>query len=196
MRHRDARTRLTQKPAHARMLKRNLLTSILLYESVRTTKTRAKAVQPMVDRLITVAKKNPPHIAIRHINRFVTDKNASRKIMEVFKDRYAQRTSGLTRIVPAGVRDGDGALLVDFSLVDFEKPAPEAPAKKVKDVKQVEKKVVKQKLAKKAEEAKETEEKSSDSSDSSASSEASKFLKAKKETKKAPAAKKATPKKK
>ena len=132
MRHRDARIRLKQKPAHARMLKRNLLTSILLYESVRTTKKRARAVQPLVDRLITVAKKKPPHIAIRHINRFVTDKNASRKIMEVFKDRYAKRTSGLTRMVPAGVRQGDGALLVDFSLIDFEKPSKEVLEEKVK----------------------------------------------------------------
>ena len=149
----------------------------------------------MVDRLITVAKKNPPHIAIRHINRFVTDKNASRKIMEVFKDRYAQRTSGLTRIIPAGVRDGDGALLVDFSLVDFEKSAPEIPAKEVKDVKQVDKKKeVKQKSKKETEEAKEAEEKSSDSSASSASSDSSvnkKKTKAKKES-----TKKATPKKK
>jgi len=120
MRHRDGRQRLKQKPAHARMLKRNLVTSLLLYESVRTTKTRAKAVQPVIDRLITVSKKNSPHVAIRYINRFVTDKNASRKIMEVFKARYAKRSSGLTRMVPAGARKGDGAMLVDLSLVEGE----------------------------------------------------------------------------
>ena len=132
MRHRHASHRLKQKPAHARMLKRNLLTSILLYESVRTTKARAKAVQPMVDRLITIAKKRPPHVAIRFINRFVTDKNASRKIMEVLKDRYASRPSGLTRIKPAGARAGDGAELVDLELVDAEIGLQEAPETKEK----------------------------------------------------------------
>ncbi len=135
MRHRDARHRLKQKPGHARMIKRNLLTSILLYEAVRTTKSRAKAVAPLVDRMITVAKKNPPHVAIRTINRFVTDKNASRKIMEVFVTRFADRTSGFTRIKPAGARLGDNAHLVDFTLVDYDptasKPAPKAEKKDV-----------------------------------------------------------------
>ena len=118
MRHRDARLRLTQKPAHARMLKRNLVTSLLLYEKVRTTRVRAKAVQPVVDRLITIAKTKPSSVAIRAINRIVTDKNASRKIIEVFKDRYADRSSGLTRMEPVGVRRGDGAMLVDLMLME------------------------------------------------------------------------------
>ncbi len=156
MRHRDGRQRLKQKPAHARMLKRNLVTSLLLYESVRTTKMRAKAVQPVIDRLITVSKKNPPHIAIRYINRVVTDKNASRKIMEVFKARYAKRSSGLTRMVPAGARKGDGAMLVDLSLVEGE----DIPIKDEKDLK----------------EAKDSKDKKK-SSDSSASSESSKTSK-------------------
>ncbi|MBU2259977.1 bL17 family ribosomal protein [Patescibacteria group bacterium] len=113
-----SKQRLKQKPAHARMLKRNLVTSLLLYESVRTTKRRAKAIQPTIDRLITVAKTRPPHIAIRFINSTVTDKNASRKVMEVYRERYIGRTSGLTRMVPVGERKGDGAELVDLSLVE------------------------------------------------------------------------------
>jgi len=57
-------------------------------------------------------------LAIRHINAVVTDRNASRKIMEVYKARYAKRTSGLTRIVPVGARKGDGARLVDLTMMD------------------------------------------------------------------------------
>lgn len=100
------------------MLKRNLVTSLLLYESVRTTKRRAKVIQPIIDRLITVAKTRPPHLAIRFINRTVTDKNASRKVMQVYRERYSDRSSGLTRMVPVGARKGDGAELVDLSLVE------------------------------------------------------------------------------
>ena len=118
MRHRDRRQRLTQKPAHARMLKRNLATSLFLYESVRTTLSRARAVQPIIDRLVTIAKKRPTHVAIRQINQVVTDKNASRKIIEVLAKRYENRSSGLTRVVAAGSRNGDGAKLVDITLID------------------------------------------------------------------------------
>lgn len=125
MRHQARRHRLNQKPDHARVLKRNLVTSLLLYESIRTTKNRARVIQPMVDRLITIAKKNEPHNAIRAINAVVTDRNASRKIMEVLKERYAGRSSGFTTLKPAGARKGDGAALVTLSLMDI--PAPIAP---------------------------------------------------------------------
>lgn len=118
MRHQHLKNRLRQKPAHASLIKRNLLTSLLLYETVRTTKRRAEVVQPIVEKLIGHAKKNEPMRAIRYVNRYVTDKNASRKIMEVFIKRFATRNGGLTRIVPAGARKGDGAKLVDLSFVE------------------------------------------------------------------------------
>ena len=122
MRHRKSRVRLGKKPALARAMERNLVTSVLLYESVRTTKVRAKVVQPIIDRLIAQAKLNPDQVAIRAINRVVTDANACRKIIEVLKKRYAKRPSGFTRIVPAGSRKGDGASLVDLTMLDAELP--------------------------------------------------------------------------
>ncbi len=146
MRHRKSRLRLRQKPVHGRAMLRNLLTSVLLYETVRTNKKRAQVVRPMVERLITVAKTKTPMLAIREINRHVTHRNASRKLMEVLKARYATRTSGYTRIVPVGARKGDGAELVTLELVDRDenvtavtdkpakpkakKPAAAKPAKK------------------------------------------------------------------
>lgn len=118
MRHRHSRLRLRQKPAHARLLKRNLATSVILYERVRTTKKRAEVIQPMIDRLVSIAKKNTPHIAVRALNEVLMDKNASRKVMEVLVKRFADRSSGLTRIVPVGSRVGDGAKVVDFMLLE------------------------------------------------------------------------------
>ncbi len=120
MRHRQSRLRLRQKPHHARLIQRNLVTSLFLYESVRTTKKRAEVVRPMVDRLITTVKTKEPVNAIRTINAVLTDKNASRKMMEVMKARYAKRTSGFTRMTPLGARKGDGAELVTLSLVEGE----------------------------------------------------------------------------
>ncbi|PIP65696.1 50S ribosomal protein L17 [Candidatus Peregrinibacteria bacterium CG10_big_fil_rev_8_21_14_0_10_49_16] len=118
MRHKHSKTRLTQKPAHARMLLRNLVTSILLYESVRTTRSRARAAQALVDRIVHIAKTREPRSAIRSINQIVTDKNACRKAIEVFKARYSRRPSGYTRVKAAGSRQGDGAELVDISFVE------------------------------------------------------------------------------
>ncbi|MFA7682379.1 MAG: bL17 family ribosomal protein [Candidatus Peribacteraceae bacterium] len=121
------------------MIQRNLVTSLLLYESVRTTKKRADVAQPVIDHLVHIAKTRQPHVAIRAINKVVTDKNASRKIMEVLKERYRDRPSGLTRIVPAGARKGDGARIVDLTLLEGHavptaetSGASAAPKKKVK----------------------------------------------------------------
>jgi large subunit ribosomal protein L17 len=133
MRHKAHRNRLIQKPDHARMIQRNLVTSLFLYEEVRTTRRRARVIQPLVDDLITKAKKQTSRIAIRSINAFVTDKNASRKLMEVLKDRYATRPSGFTSLKAVGARKGDGAELVDLVLVDREtakKETAAAPKKK------------------------------------------------------------------
>jgi large subunit ribosomal protein L17 len=129
MYHRRTRLRLNKKPDHARSLQRNLVTSLLLHETIRTTRKQAKVIQPMIDRLISDVKKKTPFNAIRSINKVVTDTNASRKLMEVLKQRYANRPSGFTRIVIAGARKGDGAAIVDLSLMDREMPVA-AVAKK------------------------------------------------------------------
>ena len=98
------------------------MTSILLYETVRTTKKRAQVVRPIVDRVITIAKTERTDLAVRKINLLVSDDNASRKALEVLRSRYAKRPSGFTRMVPVGQRGGDGALLVELSLVDAVHP--------------------------------------------------------------------------
>lgn len=118
MEHRKNRLRLNQKPHHAALLLRNLATSIVLYETVRTTRKRAKVVQPMVEKLITIAKTKDTREAIRAINAVVMHQNASKKLLEVLKPRYAGRSSGYTRITPVGARLGDGAKLVTLELMD------------------------------------------------------------------------------
>lgn len=100
------------------MLERNLVTSLVLYETLRTTRKRAKVIAPTFDHLITLVKTKDAREAIRAINAVVTHRNASRKIVEVFKDRYAKRPSGYTRITAVGARKGDGAQLVDLELMD------------------------------------------------------------------------------
>lgn len=123
MRHRNHSKRLARKPAQARLMLRNMLTSVLLYERIRTTKKRAQVVKALVDRVITIAKKDRIDLAIRRMQPMLADENASRKVLEVLKQRYAKRTSGFSRIVPVGMRKGDGASLADLILIDAAEPS-------------------------------------------------------------------------
>jgi large subunit ribosomal protein L17 len=119
------------------MMVRNLVTSLLLYERVRTTKKRAEVAQPIVDRLLTIARTEEPYNAIRALNRVVTDKNASRKAMEVFRDRYKTRASGFTTMVPVGSRQGDGAEVVDLMLIDAHSTTNTKSTKKTTNTKSI-----------------------------------------------------------
>lgn len=138
MRHKSRRNRLNQKPDHARLLQKNLVTSLVLYESIRTTRKRARVIQPLFDKLVTTAKGDNTMNAIRAINTAVADKNASRKLIEVLAKRYAGRTSGYTRVKAVGSRKGDGAELVDLTLIDAQVASDEkkvAPKKATKTAK-------------------------------------------------------------
>jgi hypothetical protein len=96
----------------------------------------------MMDRMMRNVRKQAAHNAIRYVNEIVTDKNACRKVMQVLLKRYEKRMSGLTVIKAAGSRIGDGAMLVDLTLVDAqvgsaaqqkaEKPVKKAAKKPVK----------------------------------------------------------------
>ena len=118
MRHNKKKTTLSvSSTSQKNALLRNLATSLVLHERVKTTAKRAKLVAPIVEKLITTAKSKDAMNAIRQINEVVYDKNASRKLMQVLKDRYKDQQSGYTRITKYKNRDGDNAPLVILELV-------------------------------------------------------------------------------
>lgn len=117
MRHGKKRKSLNMQRDERKALLRNLATSIILFESVKTTTARAKQVQPIVEDLITKAKTKDTVSAIRQIKQVVMDEKAGKKLMEVLKDRYKDRTGGYTRIVKVGHRAGDAAEMVQIQLV-------------------------------------------------------------------------------
>ncbi len=97
---------------------RNMVTSVILYERIRTTKKRAQVMRPILDTVITMGKTLPTGLAIRRLSPYLCDENASKKILEVLKERYKTRTSGFSKMIPVGMRHGDGAKLVDVVLMD------------------------------------------------------------------------------
>lgn len=117
MRHKRKNFKLNIERDHRKALLRNLATSLILYEKVKTTMGQARQVRPIVENLITKAKTKDKRNAIRQINRVVLDPNAGKKLLEVLKDRYKDRNGGYTRMVKLGYRDGDAAPLVSLQLV-------------------------------------------------------------------------------
>lgn len=117
MRHRVKSVRLNRPTNQLRALMRSLVTSVILYENVETTRDKAKLACGFVDRVIATAKRKDTMNAIRYINSYLLDENASRKVMDDLIARYKDRSSGFTRIVNTRIREGDGAQLVQFQLV-------------------------------------------------------------------------------
>lgn len=117
MRHRKKRLKLNRRESNRASLFRNLAASVILYEKVQTTKTRAKRVTPLIEKLILIAKKENTMNAIRELNAILYDKNASKKLMEKLREKYKDRISGFTRITAIKTREGDNAPQVQIELL-------------------------------------------------------------------------------
>lgn len=117
MRHRKKKFTLDRKTGPRRSLLRNLATSVVLYEKVRTTRAKAKAVQPIVERCVTAAKGSNALTARRKLLTVLAHQNAVRKMMEVLGPRYKERAGGYTRIIKIGRRLGDAAEVVQIEFV-------------------------------------------------------------------------------
>jgi len=94
-----------------------MVTSLILHDSIETTEAKAKAIKPIMDHLMSVVKKNDDKTAIRYLNSYLFDKAASRKVMEVLKDKYKDKHSGFTRIRRVKLRTGDAAQVVQIELI-------------------------------------------------------------------------------
>jgi|SRR3989344_3110206 len=116
MRHQKNKVTLDRKTAARRSLLANLAESLVLYEKIRTTKAKAKALRPYVERLITKAKTQTL-AARRDLMKVLYTQNAVKKMMEVLGPKYKTRPGGYTRMVMLKNRKGDGAEEVIVELV-------------------------------------------------------------------------------
>ncbi len=116
MRHRKKTKILDRKKEPREAMLRNLATSIVLYEKVKTTKARARAVRPLVEKMITLGKKNTL-ASRRQAIKFFYIENPVKKIFEELGPRYKDRPGGYTRITKLGYRQGDSAEMVQIELV-------------------------------------------------------------------------------
>ena len=116
MRHKKDRGKLVGDKGHNTALLRNLAMSVIIYEKIKTTEAKAKAVKPFVERLIQIAKKKEKREAIRQINALLQHENRSRKLLEVLADKFKEKEGGYLRITKLGYRSGDNAPVVQIEL--------------------------------------------------------------------------------
>jgi large subunit ribosomal protein L17 len=120
MRHRKAGNPLGRNSSHRRAMLRNMVTSLFKHEQIETTNARAKAIRPVAEKMITLAKRGDLH-ARRQALAYLMDKEVTHRLFDKMKDRYTERQGGYVRIVQKGQRIGDGARISIVQLISDEK---------------------------------------------------------------------------
>lgn len=139
--HSNTGKKLSRERDQRRALVKGLATSLVMEEKIVTTKPKAKAVVPYVERLITKAKVGSLH-AKRQIRAKVTTDAATNKLVSDLGPRFAKRAGGYTRTKAAGYRQGDDAALSEISFTE------QPPKKENKPKSEAAKKVAKKPSAK------------------------------------------------
>ncbi len=117
MRHGIKGRKLNRTKSHRRALFANLAANLIKHEQIKTTLPKAKDLRPVVEKLITLAKKGDL-AARRQAAAFLYDDAIVKKLFDVVGARYATRNGGYLRIIKAGYRFGDAAPMAIIEFVD------------------------------------------------------------------------------
>lgn len=122
MRHRKAGTSLGRTSPHRKAMYRNMASSLLRHEMIKTTTVKAKELRRVVEPLITLAGEDS--VANRRLAfSRLGDKEMVGKLFSEIGPRYKARPGGYTRVLKCGFRAGDNAPMAYIELVD--RPIPE-----------------------------------------------------------------------
>ncbi|QWF21497.1 50S ribosomal protein L17 [Nocardioides sp. LMS-CY] len=119
--------RLGGSPAHQRLILSNLATQLFEHGRITTTESRARALRPYAEKLITKAKKGDLHNR-REVLKTIRDKSVVHALFTEIAPTFAERPGGYTRITKIGPRKGDNAPLAVIELVTeaYQPSAPKA----------------------------------------------------------------------
>jgi large subunit ribosomal protein L17 len=112
-------TKLKGSAAHTKSLKRSLITDLILYEHVQTTARKAKAVAPMIDKVINIAKKYDKRMATKKLSNIFFNEKATEKVMDVLVKRLADDNGGYVQLYKVGNRKGDNAPMIKMILKGY-----------------------------------------------------------------------------
>jgi large subunit ribosomal protein L17 len=128
MGHRDKVNKLGRTKPHREAMLANMAMSLFTHRVIKTTDAKAKALKPLVDRIIATAKKDTLH-AKRQVARTVKNKEVFKKLFSEIVPQFSERDSGFSRVIKLGVRRGDGAPISVVELLT-EKPAEDSSKEK------------------------------------------------------------------
>jgi large subunit ribosomal protein L17 len=127
MRHRRTGKKLGRDSAHRKALYSNLAGQLIEHGRIKTTVTKAKAVKPIAEQMITLGRRGDLH-ARRQAVAFLRSKEVVHKLFDEIGPRFADRPGGYSRIVRIGPRPGDAAEMVYLELLDEPHVPRERPA--------------------------------------------------------------------
>ena len=122
MKHKIKGKKLNRTSSHRKALFKNMAQAIIKHEQIITTLSKAKTMKPVVDKLITLAKKGSLHAKRQAYSKLRDDKMVT-KLFGTLATRYADRAGGYTRVLKAGYRYGDAAAMAVIELVDRDEDA-------------------------------------------------------------------------
>ena len=137
MRHGLGYRKLNKTPEHRKALFKNMLNSLIKYEQITTTLPKAKELKPLIDKVITIGKKNNLSNKKRLFSK-LQDKSSVGKVFDVLSARYQKRQGGYSRVLKAGFRYGDDAPMAIIELIDRDVAAKKVDKPKKIDAKEKE----------------------------------------------------------
>ena len=122
MRHGKARRRLNRTSSHRKAMLQNMANALIKHEQIVTTLPKAKDLRGVVEKLITLGKRDTLH-ARRLVFSRLRDQGMTKKLFDILGVRYKERQGGYTRVLKAGFRYGDSAPMAVIELVDRDEDA-------------------------------------------------------------------------
>ena len=117
MRHRKTGRKLSRTSSHRKAMFANMASSLIIHEQIVTTVPKAKDLRPIVEKLVTLARRGDLHARRQAISQ-LRDLGAVKKLFDTIAPRYKERPGGYTRVLKAGFRYGDSAPVAVIEFVD------------------------------------------------------------------------------
>ena len=122
MRHGNSGRKLGKRSDHRKAMFANMAASLIKHEQIVTTLPKAKDLRPIVEKLVTLAKRGDLHARRQAISE-IRDLEGVKKLFATIGPRYKARAGGYTRVLKAGFRHGDNAAVAVIEFVDRDKDA-------------------------------------------------------------------------
>jgi len=117
MRHNIHAKKLGRTTAHRTAMFRNQLASLVQHQKIRTTLSKAKALRPVAEKMITQGREDTVH-SRRQVRRWLPNRSDVKRLFDTISPRFLNRPGGYTRIIKLGPRRGDGAEMAILELVE------------------------------------------------------------------------------